>query len=81
MSLVNGPLITACLGGTAKLAWRQRGEKNEVCASAVENKNTVLRSHSATGVRWLFLLTFFYTTLTFTERGIGVVENLGSSRY
>ena len=45
-------IMTTCLSGAAKLARRQRGEKNVFRASAVEN-------WSARGARWLFFLTFF----------------------
>ena len=62
--------MTACFSGAAKLAWRQRGEKNAVRASTVENWSTELRGPSVTEAWWLFLVTsifFFLKILTSTN--------------
>ena len=64
----------------AKLARRQRGEKN--CDP--RERGRTLEHFAARRVRWLFLLTFFsflYNTFTSNERGASAVENLGSPRY
>ena len=77
-------LMTACLSGAANLRRNSVARKNSVRASAVEIKSTTLRGPSATGARWLILLTFFfffYAIITSTERGASAVEILGSPRY
>ena len=53
---------TACLSGVAKLARRERGEKNTVRASAVENWSTSLRGTSAVVVFAQYFLFFLYNT-------------------
>ena len=55
-------LNTACLSGVAKLARRERGEKNTVRASAVENWSTSLRGTSAVVVFAQYFLFFLYNT-------------------
>ena len=65
---------TACLSGAAKLAQRQRGEKNAIRASTVKHWSAAL-----SGVSLLNFFLFLYTILT--ERGASAVENFGSPRY
>ena len=77
----------ACLSGAGKLARRQRGEKNygsrEVGRKLEHLAARYQRGGSAAGARWRFLLfsfIFFWTILTFTERGGSAVAVFSSVR-
>ena len=79
-----GGSITVCLSGAAKLARRQRGEKNcDPLDRGRKLEHRAARFQRCKSVVGVFAAFFFlfYAIFTSTKRGASAAENLDSPRH